>query len=163
MRPVAAEQASTQRHRGAILWALLLSVLVALPGVAQPRGFKLQKLGGGEFVAGDLDQGTTVVVVWASWSPRCRDIVARTNALVDKWGDQARVVTVDFQEDPGAVRDFLDGQRLRAPVYLDQDGTFSKRYAVTHLPGLLVFQDGQTRFSGRLSRDPDTLISQSLQ
>lgn len=134
-----------------------------LPLSAQPRGFTLEGLGGGELTAGDLDRGTTVVVVWASWSPRCRDIVARTNALVDKWGGRARVITVDFQEDRKAVQGFLEGQRMRAPVYLDEDGAFSKRYAVTHLPGLLVFQDGQTRFSGRLSRDPDTLISQSLQ
>lgn len=146
-----------------LIVALLSITLQSAPGNAQPRGFRLEGLGGGELTAGDLDQGTTVVVVWASWSPRCRDIVARTRALGEKWGDRARVITVDFQEDPEAVRAFLQGQKMNAPVYLDEDGAFSKRYAVTHLPGLLVFQDGQTRFSGRLSRDPDTIISQSLQ
>ena len=153
------------RSRRQAICLLLLAATIALvaPVTAQPRGFRLEGLRGGELVAGDLDQGTTVAIVWASWSPRCRDIVARTNAIAARWGNQVRVITVDFQEDPEAVRSFLEGQELKAPVYLDQDGAFSKKYAVTHLPGLLIFRDGQTRFSGRLSRDPDSVISESLQ
>ena len=87
----------------------------------------------------------------------------RADSLVSRWGDRARVILVNFQEDDEAVREFLEGKQPRARVYLDRNGAFSKRYAVTHLPGLLIFQDGQNRFSGRLSRDPDSLIEQSLQ
>lgn len=151
-------------RRQAICLALLVaSIALVVPVSAQPRGFRLEGLKGGELVTGDLDQGTTVAIVWASWSPRCRDIVERTNAIAARWGKQVRVITVDFQEDPEAVRSFLKGQDLKAPVYMDEDGAFSKKYAVTHLPGLLVFRDGQIRFSGRLSRDPDSVISESLQ
>ena len=31
-------------------------------------------------LAAELEQGPAIVVVWASWSPRCRDVVPRVNA-----------------------------------------------------------------------------------
>jgi hypothetical protein len=69
---------------------------------------------------------------------------------------------VSFQEDAATVEDFLSGKRAKAKVYLDQDGDFSKSYAVTHLPSLLILKDGTTGFSGKLPRDPDSIISQTI-
>jgi thiol-disulfide isomerase/thioredoxin len=111
----------------------------------------------------DLARGTTIIVVWASWSPRCRDIVERVNPLAERWGGKARVVTVNFQEDRGAVETFLRGKSLRAPVYLDGDGAFSKRHAVTTLPGLLVFVNGRVAYGGRLPEDPDRVLASAVQ
>jgi thiol-disulfide isomerase/thioredoxin len=110
----------------------------------------------------ELLQGDVIVIVWASWSPRCRDIVERSNEVVDRWGDQARVLTVVFQEDRETVERFLIGKSPRAPVFLDRDGAFSKRHTVTHLPGLLIFKDGDTEFSGRFPMNPHSLIEQTL-
>jgi thiol-disulfide isomerase/thioredoxin len=140
------------------LTVLLLGGIVA----AQGPGLRLDGLRGGELRQRDLDQGAVIAVVWSSWSPRSRDIVERVNAIVDRWGGEAKVIMVDFQEDPQAVEDFLRGKQPKAPIYLDKDGAFSKKYAITHLPGLLVFKDGATRFSGRLPQDPNSLIAQSL-
>lgn len=160
---VRASRRVARRRRGLAYFVLLVAALAtAWPVAAQPRGFRLEGLNGGHLQATDLDQGTIVAIVWASWSPRCRDIVQRANAISDRWGREVRVITVNFQEDEADVRDFLGNQSLKAPIFLDRDGAFSKRYAVTHLPGLLIFRDGQTRFSGRLSRDPDPVISESL-
>ena len=84
------------------------------------------------------------------------------NPLAARWASQARVVTVNFQEDRPAVERFLAGKGLAAPVFLDADGAFSKKYAVATLPGLLVVKDGQVTYRGKLPDDPDRVIGEAL-
>lgn len=146
---------------GTVLLLMASLIFPAISG-AQGRPFRLEGLTGGELQPADLDQGAVIAVVWASWSPRCRDIVARVEALAGRWGSQARVIMVDFHENRSEVEQFLSGAQPPVPVYLDTDGAFSKRYSVTNLPGLVIFRDGATRFSGKLPRDPDSLIAQVL-
>jgi len=145
-----------------VIAVLLVGVLAAPQISAQGRGYSLEGLSGGQIQQRDLDQGAVIVVVWASWSPRGKDIIARVDSIVNRWGGQARVILVNFQEDTAAVESFLRGKSPKAPIYLDRDGAFSKKYSVTHLPGLLIFKDGVTAFSGKLPSDPDSLIAQTL-
>jgi thiol-disulfide isomerase/thioredoxin len=149
----------------ALACLLVLTAVLAAGGPPSwgQAGPPLQALSGGDQLAeSDLERGAVVVIVWASWSPRCKQIVEQVNDVVGRWGDQARVVTVVFQEESSAVRDFLGSLSLQAPVFLDRDGGFSRRHAVTTLPGLLIFKDGQRTFRGRLPADPHHLIGQSL-
>lgn len=146
--------------RAAVALALL-AVITAGAAAAQGR-FRLPGLRGGALTSADLERGTHVLVVWASWSPRCRDIVERANAISARWNGEARVVTVVFQEEPAAVEEFLRGKSLAAPTYLDRDGEFSKAHAVTSLPGLVVLRDGEARYQGRLPADPDRAIAEAL-
>jgi len=141
---------------------LFAAALAAAPAVAQGDGLPLSGVGGEQLDRSDLARGTTIIVVWASWSPRCRDIVPRVNALAGRWSGQARVVTVVFQEDRDAVSRFLAGADLRAPVFVDSDGSFSKRHAITTLPGLLVLVDGRIAYRGPLPDDADRVISELL-
>ncbi len=154
------------RPRAAILRVLLV-LLLALLAVwpAAPAGaqdIRLQGLGGEQLGEADLAQGTTIFVVWASWSPRSRDIVARVNPLAQRWGSRARVVTVNFQEERKIVEGFLAGKGLGATVFLDVDGAFSKKYAVASLPGLLIIKDGRVAYRGKLPDDPDRVIVEIL-
>jgi len=144
--------------------AAVLAVAVAFCAAARAdeTGLPLPGLGGGELRRADLEQGSTILVVWASWSPKCRDIAERVNALSQRWGGRARVVTVNFQEDRQAVEAFVGQRGLGAPVYLDRDGTFAKRNAVTTLPGLLVFDGGRAVYSGKLPDDPERLLAEIL-
>jgi thiol-disulfide isomerase/thioredoxin len=151
----------TGRKAAAALAAGFLLLAMGAPAPAQTN-VRLPGLSGGQLTGAELARGATVVVVWASWSPRCRDIVERANAVASRWGGRARVVTVDFQEDPAAVEAFLRDKKLAVPVYLDRDGEFSKAHAVTTLPGLVVFQDGAVRYQGKLPADPDATLSQIL-
>ena len=157
MSRVAADRrtARTAWIAGAGLFALSMALLGA-------ENVRLPGLRGGELTSAELGRGATVVVVWASWSPRCRDIVERVNALEASLGGAARVVTVDFQEEPAAVEEFLKGKGLRAPVYLDRDGEFSKSMEVTSLPGLVVYKEGEVRFRGRMPADPAATVSGAL-
>ncbi len=141
--------------------AVATALLLGLAANAA-ENFRLPGLDGGQLTGADLARGDVVVVVWASWSPRCRDIAERVNALTRGWGNKARIVTVDFQEEPAAVREFLRDKKLSAPVFLDRDGEFSKAHAVTTLPGLVVFRDGTARYQGKLPTDPDATLHQAF-
>jgi len=142
--------------------ALVAMLAAAAAPLAAQGGVRLAGLSGGQLTEGDLASGATVVVVWASWSPRSRDIVERVNPLAQQWGGRARVVTVNFQEDRGTVEGFLAGKNLTAPVFLDPDGAFSKKYAVATLPGLLVVKDGNVAYRGKLPDDPNQVLGELL-
>ncbi len=159
--PRSPQPASVRTWIGAAAIALVAIGLLAPPVRAQD--FRLPGLTGGQLSEGDLAQGATILVVWASWSPKCRDIVNQVNAIQRKWGGRARVATVDFQEDRADVQSFLTGKSLSVPVYLDADGSFSKNKAVTTLPGLLVIRDGKIAYRGRLPDDPDSVLSGAIE
>ncbi len=145
-------------RRNAALSFLLAAAMVS--AVAAQGELRLSGLGGGELTEAELGRGTHVVVFWTSWSPRGRDIVERVNELVEGFGN--RVVTVNFQEDAGAVRAFLAGKRLRAPVYLDTQGALSKKYRVNSAPWLLVLQDGRATLSENLPADAAAAVRRAL-
>jgi thiol-disulfide isomerase/thioredoxin len=162
--------------------ALLVLCLALGPGpaAAQSSGADrevLAGLEGGRLSEADLEEGVTILVVWASWSPRCRDVGARIDALAAAWSSRARVASVVFQEEPEAIRHFLKEQGLKeqglddqglgaerpaAPIYIDTTGTFSKKHSVTTLPSLLVFEGGKAVFRGKLPADPDPVIERAL-
>ena len=154
----------SQRSVEARWMALLLLVFTAIcpPVVAQGRDYQLEGLDGSRLGPADLGQGVVIAVVWASWSPRGKDVAARTNSIVDRWGSQARIIMVNFQEDKSEAQAFLAGNKTKAKVYLDSNGAFAKRFSVTNLPGLVIFKDGNTVFSGKLPNNPDQLIAQTL-
>jgi thiol-disulfide isomerase/thioredoxin len=141
------------------------ALLGTLLGTARPvdaQGVLLKGLGGEQLSEADLAQGATIFIVWASWSPHSRGIVDRVNPMVQRWSGKARVVTVNFQENRQAVEGFLAGKSFGTTVFLDTDGTFSKKYAVATLPGLLIIKDGRVAYSGKLPEDPDRVIVEIL-
>ncbi len=159
-------RAAAGRPRWAAFWVALplLLALSALPGspAGAQQGGALPGLAGGQLSSADLAQGTHIVVIWASWSPRCRDIAPRVNQLAQKFAGQGRVVTVNFQEEVQAVEDFVRQHPFDAPVYLDRDGEFSKGHAVTALPGLIVVRKGEVVFQGRLAAEAETQVRDLL-
>jgi thiol-disulfide isomerase/thioredoxin len=162
-RPLRCPRSPSRRLAAArLLAAALLAGLPLGAALASAQEIHLAGLASDRLGDADLAHGTVIVVVWASWSPRSRDIVERVRPLAGRWGPQARVVTVDFEEERPAVEAFLAGRSLGAPVFLDTDGVFSKKYAIATLPGLLVLRDGKTVYHGKLPEDPDRLIADLL-
>ena len=137
----------------------VLALALLLAGSAAAQDVRLSCLRGETLSEADLAKGVTILVVWASWSPRSRDIVERVTPIAARWSGQARVLTVNFQEDRSAVDGFLAGKNLPVPVCLDADGSFSKKYNVATLPGLLVVKDGQVAYRGKLPENPDSVIA----
>jgi len=149
------------------LVALSLVLGTALAVDAQQATFRLAKLGAtgpgaAELTAETLGKGNKIIVVWASWSPRCRDIDKRVAALHEAWGSRADVLTVNFQEKPAAIRDALSKMDMKVPVYVDADGRFSKAHAVTTVPHVIVYSNGKRVVAQRLTRDVDSIIDANL-
>lgn len=144
---------------GMAVLALVLALAIGASDALRAQEISLGCLGGARLKESDMARGTTIVVVWASWSPRSRDIVQRVQPLASRWGDRARVLTVNFQEDGPAAERFLAGRDLGAPVCLDPDGAFSRKYNVATLPGLLIVKDGQVAYRGKLPDDVDRVVA----
>lgn len=140
---------------------IFLALLVSGQSVAaQPLELNLRGLRGKGLTTSEVAQGNTLLVVWTTWSPRCRDtIVERLNGLQARWGQSARIFGVSFNEENSEVEGFLAGKDLVVPVLLDADGSFSKKHAITVLPGLVVVQNGQVTYAGKLPDTPDALLS----
>ncbi len=132
---------------------ILLAALVLLlaPGGLFASGEGLTSLDGAS-AASSLSSGTQVLVVFASWSPRCRGVVATSNDLVQALGGRAQVSLVAFQEEASAVRSFV-GNQAKAGLLLDPNGDFAKRHAVSALPGLVVLEGGTVKYAGPLPAD----------
>lgn len=160
VRPRRARRVAGRAGSGLVL--ALAVFFAAAPAAAQGGGFRLQDLRGDVLTERDLGEGASIFVVWASWSPRCRDIVPRVNEIASRWSRQARVLTVNYQEDRAAVEEFLAGQRLSSPTFLDTEGAFAKKYAVATLPVLIVLNEGKVAYRGKLPDDPHTLIGDLL-
>ena len=143
--------------------AILLALLVFVASVSHGQGFALDGLTGGRLSDAELAHGNTVVVLWASWSPRGRDVAERVNALAKQTAGRARVVAVNYQEDAATVRKFVASNPFDVGVFLDADGIFAKRYKIATLPGLLVLKNGEIAFQGRMPEDADRLVSDALQ
>ena len=142
--------------------AALLAALGAAVGGAAAQEVRLNGMAGEHLADADMAKGVTIVIVWASWSPRSHDLVERVKPLAAHWGGQAHMVTVDFEEDRKAIQLFLVGKQLSLPVFLDSDGAFSKKYAVATLPGLLIIKDGAVAYRGKLTDDADRIIADAL-
>jgi thiol-disulfide isomerase/thioredoxin len=154
--------ASASRRTATAALIASLALLALSPAASRAEDVSLSCLGGGRLGDADLARGTTIVVVWASWSPHSRDIVERVSSLASRWGGRARVVTVDYQEDRPVVERFLAGRSLGAPVCMDPDGAFSRKYNVATLPGLVVFKDGPVVHRGKLPEDADQVLADLL-
>jgi|JI10StandDraft_1071094.scaffolds.fasta_scaffold436737_2 thiol-disulfide isomerase/thioredoxin len=150
------------RIAGSAAALLVMGSTLLAPVASGQQGGSLPGYSGGELSSADLAQGTHIIVVWASWSPRCRDIAPRVNELVQTLSSLGRVVTVNFQEERAAIADFVRQNRLDAPIFLDRDGEFSKGHAVTTLPGLIVVRKGEVVFQGRLAAEAEAQVRDIL-
>lgn len=133
-------------------------VLFALPTLSQD----LSGPGGARLSASDLASGQHVLVFFASWSPKCRDIGPRTRAIADRFSGRARVHLVNFQEDAATAQQFLGGSAGAVPLLVDRDGSFARRHSVLNLPGLVVYKNGEAVYSGTLPGDAESLIDSLL-
>lgn len=141
--------------RRSLPWlALLVAICLALPVAAAENRLSLPGVEGGSLTGQDLASRDTILVVWTSWSPKCRNLPQQLAQLRKEWGGKVRILSVNFQEPADTVREYLKRNSLGVPTFLDSDGSFGKREAVTTLPGLLVYRGGERVFRGSL--DPDS-------
>jgi thiol-disulfide isomerase/thioredoxin len=142
--------------------ALLVFAVLVSASAVRAQGIVLQGVDGGRLSEGDLGRGNTVLVFWATWSPRGRHIAESVKAVAQSAGGRASVSAVNYQEDAATVQRFLASSPFGVPVYLDVDGGLAKKFKMANLPGLLVLKNGAVAYQGKLPDDVGQVLADAL-
>jgi cytochrome c biogenesis protein CcmG/thiol:disulfide interchange protein DsbE len=95
-----------------------------------------------------LDRGygkPTVINLWASWCPPCRQELPHVQAYADRAAGKVAVLTVDVQDTRSAGRSFAQDAGVRLPTLYDQRGALLRGVGRSALPVTLLLDA-----SGRL-------------
>jgi thiol-disulfide isomerase/thioredoxin len=76
-------------------------------------------LDGRRWTMADGQNRLTWVNFWATWCPPCRTEMPMMQRLSEAYGDRLLILAVDFGEEAGAVRTFVERYGLTYPVLLD--------------------------------------------
>jgi len=125
-------------RRASLLWVsgllaltALLLVLVLLPigrASVTGRGSLVGKpapmleaidLAGRRWTMTEGEGRLTWINFWATWCPPCRTEMPMMQRLAEAYGDRLLILGVDYGEEPGAVRDFVDRYGITYPILLD--------------------------------------------
>jgi cytochrome c biogenesis protein CcmG/thiol:disulfide interchange protein DsbE len=103
----------------------------------------------------DLRGGPALINFWASWCDPCREEAAQLERLSGSLPKGAHLVGVDYTDQEGPARAFLETYGWTFPVLSDPDGIFGARYHFTGLPSTVVV-DAKGRIVQTL-RGPQTV------
>ena len=119
------------------------------------RPYKVQSISIEKMDAIIRDAGDCLVVVMAAWCHPCIEELPALKALDQKYGQKGlRMVGLSLDYGgPQAMEPLLRAQRVSFPVYWTGEAAI-KKYAITKIPLLIFFRDGQTvqRLQGQRSQ-----------
>jgi thiol-disulfide isomerase/thioredoxin len=133
-----------------------LAVLAATPSISaafkkvgvgdRPPAFTMKELGGGERKSDDLLAGkVSVVLFWATWSPRSLEVLKDLESLVTEVGkDQLQVVAINAEHpristaDEGIIQKAVAAAGSSATILLDDGLVAYNDYGAMALPSMLV-------------------------
>ncbi len=142
----------------ATLWCAKPSISAAFKNVQvaqSPPAFSLKDLGGREWKSAEVyGRGATVVVFWATWSPRSSEVILDLEALRAKIGpEKLQVVTVNCEHpaisaaDREAIASFAKKSGFSGPVLVDDGLVAFNEYGAMALPSTLVLgADGKVAY-----------------
>ncbi len=100
----------------------------------------------GQHVALSDTAGEVVLVnFWATWCPPCREEMPVIEAAQQKYGPKGfKVLSVNVEEAPGPVADYIREVGVTFPILLDQEGSVARSYRVQTLPrNFFLARDGR--------------------
>jgi peroxiredoxin len=125
-------------------------------GVSQtPPAFTLKDVGGKEWKSADVyGRGATIVIFWATWSPRSAEVIRDLEALRTKIGpDKVQIVTVNCEhpsitaDDRAAIAAAAKQVGFTGPALVDDGLIAFNDYGAMALPSTLVVgADGKVSY-----------------
>lgn len=110
---------------------------------ARYKDFTGTLLNGGELTLSDYEGKVILLNFWATWCGPCVREMPAFPRLLEKYGDDLAVITVNLQEDEQTVADFIAENNYEFPVVLDTDGAVGKLYPTDSIPyTIIIAPDG---------------------
>jgi len=97
--------------------------------------FQLSSLDGQSISLSDFRGKPVLLNFWASWCGPCRLEMPFIQQIYEEWSDKGLVVlTVNLQEDPGRVKEFVESFGLSFPVLLATNQEVPLAYNIRGIP-----------------------------
>jgi cytochrome c biogenesis protein CcmG/thiol:disulfide interchange protein DsbE len=115
--------------------------------------------GGGSLDLSRAPGVPTVVNLWASWCPPCRDELPIMERARRELGEQLEIVAIDVREDEATAAAFAEDLVLQMPVGLDTDGRARDAWSAFAMPvHYWLDADGVIRHSAFGGIGPDIML-----
>ncbi len=83
-----------------------------------------------------------LITFWATWCEACREEIPALIQLAKQYAEKLEIVSVNAQEEPDTVKNFLSENPLNYPVILDESGEISDLFDVTAIPSVVLLAKG---------------------
>ena len=119
--------------------------------------FVLNDINGNEVKLSDYRGKIVVLNFWAVWCKYCKVEMPDFNELNVEFerGNDAVILAVDVQEDIKIVEKYLNDNKIRLNVLMDEEGTVARQYRVDGFPTTYIIdRDGSiaTRIPGATNK-----------
>ena len=117
--------------------------------------FTLPDLDGKPVTLSDFKGKVVVLDLWATWCPPCIAELPAATAITARYADKGVVFkAVNVGDSAAVVREFLQRQKLDAPVLLDENYHVGELYGAQYIP-LMVVIDRSGRIVAHGNVNPD--------
>ncbi len=131
-----------------ILAALLVLGFTSLAGAEEPASGAnvgqrpvtntFTALGGGEVTLPLSDGNITVINLWATWCPPCRDEMPELETFYQNNKDKVKFYAINSGETTGKIEEFMTAHKYSLPVLLDKNGAGGKMLRTMGIPTTVV-------------------------
>lgn len=119
--------------------------------------FQLPLLDGGQF---DLkaQRGKSIVLLdfWATWCGPCRQAMPTLVEVARDYADkQVRYYAVNLREKPSVIKAYLEKEKLKIQVPLDEKGKIAEQYGVRGIPTMVIIDRAGVVRAVHVGASPD--------
>jgi len=115
-----------------------------------PHNFSLQTLDGAISTLSAYKGKVVILNFWATWCPPCRVEMPSMETLYQRYKNRGlEMLAVNLQENPDAVRSFIQEHGYTFPIPLDRNGAVGSRYGISAIPTSLII-DKEGKIIGRV-------------
>lgn len=99
----------------------------------------------------------SIVVIWTTWCPSCKEQMPELEALHASHGDKVNVIALSLDENKAALDKYLADKAPALPVYWG-DETIASEHGVEAIPTLLIFDKQGRKIFGQAGVFPSSML-----